>query len=146
MRSSSGLRDLLQRVFDLRRGCRARTAPIAVPCRDVAERAGIEVVAEELDEEARDGGMARQRLLDVGLAEGHADLAEVLGVGAQDDHLVPFELGAEDQAIEAVVLGLAVPDADERVLELLLHRREVVLHPFGVEAEVADAHGAAAAP
>ena len=53
---------------------------------------------------------------------------------------MPLELGAEDQAIEAVVLRLALPDADERVLELLLHRREVVLHPLGVEAEVADAH------
>ena len=53
---------------------------------------------------------------------------------------MPLELRAEDEAVEAVVLRVVVPDADERFLELLLDRREVVLHAGRGEAEVADAH------
>ena len=78
------------------------------------------------------------------LADVDADLADVLAVRAQHDDLVPLQLRGEDEAIESVVLRFAVPDADERLLELLLDRREVVLHPLGGEAEVADAHGGAA--
>ena len=88
----------------------------------------------------RDRGVVRQRLLNRGLAERHAHLADVLRIRAHDDRLVPLELRANDQAVEAVVLRLAIPDADERLLKFGLDRLQVVLHPDGGEAEVADAH------
>ena len=129
---------VFQRVLDLGADVHRRHLP-AARFGGVAE-GGIESRGEQLDELPRDRRVVGQRLLDVRVAQGHADLADVLAVGAQHDHLVPLQLRAEDQAIEAVVLRLAVPDADERLLELLLDRAEVVLHAIGGEAEVADAH------
>ncbi len=53
---------------------------------------------------------------------------------------MPLELRADDEPIESVILGLAIPDADERLLELLLDGPEVVLHAGRRKAEVADAN------
>src|SRR4051794_35144469 len=100
----------------------------------------IEVRLEELDQQARDVRMRRQRLLNQLLADVDADLPDVLAVRAQHDHFVPLQLGGDDEAIEAVVLGFAIPDADEGLLKLLLDWREVVLHPLSGQTEVADAH------
>ena len=99
----------------------------------------VEVVDEELHELARHPRVVRQRLLDVGLAQRHADLPDVLAVRPQHHHLMPFQLPGQDQAVEAVVLRFIVPDADERLLKFLLDRHQVVLHPLRGEAEIADA-------
>ncbi len=130
------IRDALERVLDLRTDSEPRALSSHA---DIAQR-GVEVIAEELDQRAGDGRMLGQRLLDVGLAQQDADLAHVLRVGAKHDDLVPLQLRAEDEAIEPVALRFVSPDAGERVLELLLQRSEVFLHPLAVEAEVADAH------
>ena len=60
-------------------------------------------------------GVAGQRVLDVLLAEGEADLAEVLGVGADHRHVTGVEPGDGDEAVEAVALDGAADEADEGV-------------------------------
>ncbi len=59
-------------------------------------------------------GMPEQRLLHVGVAERDPRLAEVLRDRAEDDDLPARETGAEHEPVEAVVLDLAAPDAEER--------------------------------
>ena len=67
----------------------------------------------------RELGVGDQRGLDVVLREGRPGLAQVLRDGAQDDDLAPGEPGPEDERVEAVGLGLAVPHRADRVLEQL---------------------------
>src|SRR5881397_1314256 len=55
---------------------------------------------------------------------------------------MPLELCADDQPVESVVLRLAIPDADERLLKFRLDRLQVVLHAHRRETEIADAHRA----
>ncbi len=79
----------------------------------------VEARLEQLGRAARQLVVADERLLHVGLAERDADLQQVLAVGAQDHDLAPVEAGLQHQLVEAVVLGLAAPDAREGVLEVL---------------------------
>ena len=88
---------------------------------------GVEARVEERDERAATSVCAEQRLLHVAVAERDPDLAQVARDRAQHRHLAPVELGAEDQAVEAVELGLAVPDAPEALVEALADRVDVDL-------------------
>ena len=83
-----------------------------------AARGRIELGFEHLDQQTRKQRVARERLLDIGLRERHADLLQVLAVAAQHRHLAPGQSCGEDEAIETVVLGIAAPDLFERVLEI----------------------------
>ena len=58
-----------------------------------------------------------QHPLHVVLAEPHAGLPQVLGAGPQQGHLAPGQAGRQDQRVEAVVFGLAVPQRGQGVLE-----------------------------
>ena len=137
MRSSSGFLTLIERVFDLRADVRRRRVRPVTVCRGHARAAhvaepsdGSKCVSKSwMSSRATSGCAASVCWINCSLSV-HADLADVLAVRAQHDHFVPLQLRAEDEAIEAVVLRLAVPDADERFLKLLLDRREVVLHPL----------------
>src|SRR5438309_2236475 len=53
---------------------------------------------------------------------------------------MPFELCADDEPVEAVVLRLAAPDADESLLKFLLDRAKIILHAGGRKAEIANAN------
>ena len=84
------------------------------------------------------------RVLDQGvfhvvLGERRARLPEVLAVGPEDGDLTPRQAGAQDEAVEAVVLDGPAPRADEGVLEDLLDLRglELAVGPVD-EAEVVD--------
>ena len=105
---------------------------------------GVEARVEERDERAGHVGVPEQRLLHVAIAERDPDLAQVARDRAQHRHLAPVELGAEDQAVEAVELGLAVPDAPEALVEALADRVDVDL-AGALQAEVVDPHGRAVA-
>ena len=111
-------RDLVELLGD------ARLDPVLQLVAAAAVRrveAGVEQ-AGEIAGEARVGG---QRLLDVGLAERRADLQDVVAVGAQGHDLARAQPGGEHQAVEAVVLQPAGPDAGEQVLEVLADRIDV---------------------
>ena len=82
---------------------------------------GVEADVEEPHERLRDPGIAGESRLHVLLAEGRSCLAQVLAVGTQHRDLAPSQPGAQHQAIEAVVLRIARPDAFEGFLELLSH-------------------------
>ncbi len=112
----------------------------------VDEPRRVEAQTEELDEPARDQRMRGQGVLHVGLAEGAAGLAQVLRDRPEDRDLAGGQLRGEDEAVEAVVLGLAAPRARERVLERLAYTVGLELRALGVlEAEVVDPHGRAVA-
>ncbi len=81
--------------------------------------AGVEAGLEELHEQARDVGVAAQRLLDVVDGERAVALLHVLGVGPQHGGLPPGQAGSEDQGVEAVDLVVAVPHRADGVLERL---------------------------
>ena len=65
------------------------------------------------------GGVRAQHALDVVLAEGDVGLPQVLGVGAEHDDLAPGQLRVQHQRVEAVVLDPAVPQRQQRALDLL---------------------------
>ena len=105
----------------------------------------IELGLEQLDQQARVQGVLAQGLLHVGLRERHPGLQQVLAAGAQHRDLAPVEAGGEDQVVEAVVLGIAAPDALEGLLERVLERVEVeIAAPLGHHLEVLDVDVAAA--
>ena len=78
----------------------------------------IETDIEQFDQQPGDAGVFGQRRFHVFATEGDAGLAQVLAVGPDDDDLAPVQPGPHHQAVEAVVLDLARPDAGEGFLEL----------------------------
>src|SRR6185437_1381543 len=68
-------------------------------------------------EQSREIGIARQRLLDIVLAEGEPRLAQEFRDGAQDRDVAPGEARAQHQTVEAVALRLAGDDGVERVFQ-----------------------------
>ena len=80
---------------------------------------GIEERFEQGDKRPRGAGVVVEDRADVGLAVRKAGLAQVLRVGAQDDHLLPGQSGPQHEFVEAVDLGLPVPDRGDRVGEAL---------------------------
>ena len=88
--------------------------------------------------------MIGERPPDMTLAEGAPGLAEVLGDRAQDRDLARGQPRSEDEAVEAVVLCLAAPDAGERVLKGLAQLVDVQVGAEVVqETEVVDPDGIA---
>ncbi len=75
----------------------------------VGGRRRVEAGFEQLHDQPRQQRVAVEGAFDVGLRERHADLQQVLAVAAQHRHLAPVQAGGQHQAVEAVVLGLAVP-------------------------------------
>ena len=61
--------------------------------------------------------MTREGLLQIALAEIHAGLAQHLAVQPQHHGFSRRQPGGEDQAIEAVVLDIATPQREQRLLE-----------------------------
>ncbi len=80
---------------------------------------------EQIDQPPRDLGIARQRVLHIGLAERDADLAQIFRIGAQHHDLARRHLRAQHQAIEAVAFHSARPDLREAILERRLDRGDV---------------------
>src|SRR6185437_8317404 len=80
-------------------------------------RRRVELPLEQRDEKPGYGGMGRQRVFHIRLAEGAACLAQDLGIETQDDDLVPRQPGGEDEAVEAVIFHLAGRYAAQRVFE-----------------------------
>ena len=70
-------------------------------------RCGIEAQVEQLEQVAREAGMAVERVGEVAQAERRAELAQIGGIGPQHRRLAPLGAGRDDQPIEAVVVGLA---------------------------------------
>ena len=58
---------------------------------------------------------------------GNPRLAQVARVRPQDHHLLPLEVGAEHETVEAVVLDVAGPHPLERVAEAAVLLRRVDL-------------------
>ncbi len=77
----------------------------------------IEACFEQFHQQARQQRITGEGGFDVGLRERHRRLQQVFAVAAQQGHLAPMQAGRQDQAIEAVVFGVAVPDALERFAE-----------------------------
>src|SRR6185312_3302776 len=91
----------------------------------------IEFRQEQLHQQAGNRRVAVEGLLHVALRERGAGLQQILRVAAQHRDLAPAQLGAQDQPVEAVVLGVAPPDLLERILE---QRTDL----FDAESELAD--------
>jgi len=72
----------------------SRVAAWAAPSR----RSGSKRALEQGDELRGDRRVVQQHLLDVGLAEGHADLQQVAAVRAQHHHVAPAEPGGDHRA------------------------------------------------
>ena len=129
--------DGVDRLLDL--APRTPSAPPRSPVR-------VEARVEELARARRATPVcAEQRLLHVAVAERDPGLAQVARDRAQHRHLAPVEPGAEDQPVEAVELGLAVPDAREALVEALADRVGVDRRPARLQPEVVDPHGRAVA-
>ncbi len=87
----------------------------------------VEARLEEAHQQGCERRVGDERLLDVALAEGHAQLEDVLAVGAQHDDLAHVEAGREHEPVEAVVLDPLRPDAVKGLLELEADRVDVDL-------------------
>ncbi len=88
---------------------------------------------------SRDRRLRHGDAFHVGLAERNPGLQQVAAVGAQHDDLACAQAGAQQQAIEAIVLHLAAPGGQEGFLEQRLERDEVgALDIAGFEYEILD--------
>jgi hypothetical protein len=81
-------------------------------------RGGIEPGVEQRDQVGHQLRVGVEGVLDVLLAEPEADLAEILGVRADDRHVAGGEAGAEDETVEVVALHVAGFEGAERRLQL----------------------------
>ena len=77
----------------------------------------IEAHLKEFQQQPRQLYMVDQGVGDKGLAVGKADLTHVAGVGPQQGDLPPAHVGGQQQPVESVILGIAVPHATEQILE-----------------------------
>ena len=90
------------------------------------ETAGrVEPHMEQLQELARQPGMARHRVGEVAQPERRPQLAQIGGVGPERGGLAPVGAGGNDQPVEPVVVGLA-----------LVHGEEGVFQPLAVPGDV----------
>ena len=80
----------------------------------------IEAQMEQLDQVAREAGVAVERVGEVAQAERRAELAQIGGIGPQHRHLAPLGAGRDDQPIEAVVVGLPAQHGEEAALQPLV--------------------------
>lgn len=99
----------------------------------------VEAGLEQPGQLASDVGVVVQGAGDVAQVEAQADLLEVAGIGAQQRHIAPRQAGSQHQAVEGVVLGVALDDVDEGVLEGVVELLDVEVQAFAVgEGEVVD--------
>ena len=84
---------------------------------DAALPGRVEPGLEQPDQQPGERAVRPQHALHVVLAEPHPALAQVLGAGAQQGHLAPGQARRQHQRVEPVVLGLALPQRGQRVLE-----------------------------
>src|SRR5687768_5428997 len=80
---------------------------------------GIETGPEQLDELSGNVNIAAQRLCEVALAVGEADLPQVAADGSQRTDVAPVEIGPHDQRVETVGLAVAAVGGREGVHEPL---------------------------
>ncbi len=111
MRSSSRLSAL-----SLAASCSARSA---------GERSTSNRPPNLADERAAVSRVAREHALHVRLAVAQAGLQEVLAQRPQQYRLPPIEARAQDECIEAVVLGVAAQHERERLLEACVDGRRI---------------------
>ena len=78
---------------------------------------GVEPGSEQADEARRERRVRDERLVDVVHREGGADLSQVGADRTQDDDVTPVHTRLQDERVEAVTLGGARPDREERPLE-----------------------------
>ncbi len=102
---------------------------------------GVEPEREQRDEQLGDVRLPEQRPFHVGVRECDPRLTEVLRDGADDDDLAARETGAEHKPVEAVVLVVAAPYAEERLLEDVADPVDVL--GDALEPEVVEIHGRA---
>ena len=104
----------------------------------------VEACLEQAHQLHGDGGVVVQRGGDVAQVEADADLLQVAAIGAQQRHLAPGQPGAEHQAVEGIVLGVAGDDVGERLLAEAVEGLQVDHQPGRRrEGEVVDPVGAA---
>ncbi len=107
----------------------------------------VETHLEQPHQFAGDVGVVEQRAGDVAEVEAQADLLEVARVGTQQRDVAPGQAGGQHQAVEAVVLGVALDDVDEGVLQRLVELLDVDVQPLGVgEGEIVNPELAAVLP
>ena len=97
----------------------------------------VEPGLEQPDQQARDRRVGPQDSLHVVLAEPHPALAQVLRARAEQVDLAPAQARRQDQGVEPVVFGLALPQRGQRVLEDLPHAARGVVSR-GPQAEFVD--------
>ena len=107
-------------------------------CRPASATCGSNLASNSCTNHCTSCGLARQRVLDVLLTEGEADLAEVLGVGPEHRHITDVEAGDDNEAVEAIALDGATNEADERVDHV--GRATCVQHAtrWGADADVVE--------
>ena len=91
-----------------------------LPRLDVQLARRIEAQVKQLQQVARDTRMPVEGVGDVARAERRAELAQEGGIGPQRRRGAPVGAGRDDQAIEAVVVGLPVEDRKKCGLQALV--------------------------
>ena len=116
----------------------------AVAVGDVGIDGRVEPGLEQPHERTDDRRVAGQRRLDVALAERQADLAQVLGVGAEHVDLAGREPARHHELVQPVALELAPEERGEGVAELV--PGGAVVDPAGVRDPQPDVVAPDAAP
>ena len=85
----------------------------------------VETGLEQTHQLAGDVGMVDQRAGDVAVIEAQTDLLEVTGIGPQHRHITPRQTGGQHQTVEGIVLGIAVDDVHEGILQGLVEHLNI---------------------
>ncbi|CRM91320.1 hypothetical protein [Pseudomonas sp. 22 E 5] len=91
----------------------------------------VETGLEQPGQLAGDVGVVVQGAGDVTEVEAQADLLEVTRIGTQQRDVAPWQAGGEYQAVERIVLGIAMHDMHERVLQGVVELLDIQVHAFG---------------
>ena len=76
--------------------------------------------------------MAQHRIGQIGLAEGHVDLAKIGSVGPDDSGLAPVEPGAQNQLVEGIRARNPPPDREKTLLNLGFNISKIYHRSLGV--------------
>ena len=106
--------------------------------RTLALEVGIEAGVEDRGEARDDGRVRGEGLREVGEAEGEARLLQVLGIGAEHDHVIRARGRGGREAVEGVVLDLALHHPQEGFLRRGLDRLDVGNVAAAAHAEVVE--------
>ncbi|KAF1050668.1 MAG: hypothetical protein GAK43_02725 [Stenotrophomonas maltophilia] len=99
----------------------------------------VEARLEQPYQLAGDIHMGVQRAGDIAQVEAKANLLEVARIGTQQRHIAPRQAGGQHQAVEGIVLGIAVDDMHEGILQRLVELLDIHIQAFGVgEGEVVN--------